>query len=283
MNTEKKLIFVVSVLISIYWTETLYAKNNNPNKTENLEDTTMQVFRDTLSDKTPGPEMVIVPPGKFTMGDLQKVGQSYERPQHEVTIPNSFSIGKYPITFDEYDKYTKATGKTLVSDFNWGRGDRPVLNVSLSDAQEYANWLSKQTGYKYRLPSEAEWEYATRAGNQDIYPWGNNIGQGNANCSRCGSKWDRKMTAPVGQFPANHWGLHDMQGNIWELTADCWNFTYDNAPVDGSAWREGDCTRSVLRGGSWGDPPIDLRSSTRLRSYSGTRTIVIGFRLVREM
>lgn len=241
-----------------------------------------QIIQDTLPDSRVGPQMVVIAPGTFLMGDVQTVGKSYEKPVHEVTLAYCFSIGKYPITFTEYDKFTAAVGKPLVSDYHWGRNDRPVINVSLSDAREYADWLSGQTGHTYRLPSEAEREYAARAGTTSIYPWGDEVGQGNANCRGCGSNQAKKMTSPVGQLPPNAWGLHDIQGNVWELTADCWNFTYENAPSDGSAWRTGDCTRSVLRGGSWGDTPVDLRSSTRLRSYSGTRTIVIGFRLVRE-
>jgi len=245
-------------------------------------DTPSRVFQDKLPGDGLGPVMIAIKPGSFVMGDRQNVGKSYEKPVHEVTIGHCLSLGKYPVTFAEYDRFTAATGKPLVGDYNWGRDNRPVINVNLSDAQEYTQWLSHQTGHKYRLPSEAEREYAARAGTPSIYPWGDEIGRGNAHCKGCDITPNKKMTAPVGQLPPNPWGLHDMHGNIWELTADCWNYTYDNAPTDGSAWRSGDCTRSVLRGGSWGDIPGDLRSSTRLRSYSGTRTIVIGFRVVRE-
>lgn len=242
-----------------------------------------QLIQDKLQDGSAAPAMIVVPSGKFTMGDALGVGKYYEKPAHEVSITHCFSIGKYAVTFAEFDRFTLATGKPLVSEYKWGRNTRPVINVSLSDAIEFAHWLSAQTGQRYRLPSEAEREYAARAGSQGRYIWGDEVGHNNANCNGCGSAWDRKMTAPVGQFGANAWGLHDMHGNVWELTADCWNFTFDNAPTDGSAWREGDCTRSVLRGGSWGDTPFDLRATTRLRSFAGTRTIVIGFRLVREL
>lgn len=281
MKNKKHLAISGIILIAFAWSVALFAQVNEiPDST--TPSWKIQEIQDTLADKSKGPIMVRIPAGTFTMGDIQGIGQSYEKPVHKVVIPNSFSIGKYPVTFDEYDKFTLVTGKQPVSDFKWGRGSRPVFNVNLNDAEAYAEWLSEQTGHKYRLPSEAEWEYAARAGSRTIYPWGDTIGKSNANCSKCGSQWDRKMTAPVGQFPPNRWGLYDMQGNLWELTADCWNYSYENAPADGSAWREGDCVRSVLRGGSWGDPPADLRASTRLRSYSGTRTIVIGFRLVRE-
>ncbi|MDH3326217.1 MAG: formylglycine-generating enzyme family protein, partial [Gammaproteobacteria bacterium] len=224
----------------------------------------------------------LIAPGDFTMGDIQQVGQSYEKPVHKVTITNAFSIGKYPVTFKDYDKFTIATGKPLTSDYHWGRENRPVININLNDARAYSIWLSAQTGHRYRLPSEAEWEYAARAGTNSIYPWGNKISTNKANCSGCGLHADKKMTSPVGQFSSNAWGLYDMIGDVWELTEDCWNYNYDNAPFDGSPWKSGDCSRGVLRGGSWGDTPQDLRSSTRLRSYSGTRTVVIGFRLIRE-
>ncbi|MDH5257047.1 MAG: formylglycine-generating enzyme family protein [Gammaproteobacteria bacterium] len=240
-------------------------------------------FQDSLKDNSSGPVMIQISPGQFIMGDPDQKGQSYERPAHKVTISYSFAIGKYPVTFEEYDAFTKATGRPSISDYNWGRKSRPVINVNIVDANAYASWLTTQTGHTYRLPSEAEWEYAARAGTTSIYPWGNKIGKNNANCSGCGSSWDKKSTAPVGQFPANAWGLHDTQGNTWDITADCWNYNYDNAPTDGSAWKDGDCLRGVIRGGSLGDIPRDLRSSTRLRNYSTTRTIIIGFRLVREM
>jgi formylglycine-generating enzyme required for sulfatase activity len=200
---------------------------------------------------------------------------------HEVTINKPFSISIFPITFEDYDKYTLTTGKQPIDDFGWGRGTRPVINVNIDDANSYAEWLSRQTGHYYRIPSEAEWEYAARAGTQTNYPWGDEIGVDNASCNGCGTA-PQKITQPVGTFKPNNWGLYDTQGNIWEMTADCWNYDYVSAPTDGSTWRGGDCTRLVLRGGSWGDHPRDLRSSTRLRSYAKTRTIIIGFRIVRE-
>lgn len=277
-----KLILINSILLISY---NVFADNLNAVVKSTAAPVTkaeITAFRDKMQDLSNGPELIHISADKYIMGSNNKSSASYERPEHQVSIKNSYSISKYPVTFDEYDRFTKATGKPPVNDFNWGRGNRPVINVNIQDAQQFVTWLSQQTGYTYRLPSEAEWEYAARAGSTSNYPWGDNMKVGMANCSLCGSQWDRKMTSPVGQFPANAWGLHDMLGNVWELTADCWNFTYDGAPTDGSAWRSGDCKRTVLRGGSWGDHPKDLRSSTRLRSYSGTRTIVIGFRVVRE-
>ena len=248
----------------------------------NATTSTTNQLQDKLKNNSLGPVMIKIPAGDFLMGDINNVGQSYEQPVHKVTIPHPFNIGKYPVTFNEYDAYSKATGKKLVSDYGWGRGNRPVINVNIKDANTYAKWLSKQTGHTYRLPSEAEWEYTARAGTKTIFPWGNKIEINKANCNGWGSKWDRVKTAPVGQFSANAWGLHDTQGNTWDLTADCWNYNYDSAPADGSAWKSGDCLRGVIRGGSLGDIPLDLRTATRLRNYSSTRTVIIGFRLVRE-
>lgn len=241
-----------------------------------------KIIHDHLKDGSTGPALIKILPGKFIMGSDNVLSAGYEKPPHGVSIPYAFYLGQYPVTFAEYDAYCKTTGKPLVDDYHWGRGQRPVINVSLQDAKDYARWLSQQTGHHYRLPSEAEWEYAARAGTTTHYYWGDELKPGMANCRHCGSRWDNKMTAPVGQFPPNAWGLYDMLGNVWELTGDCWNFTYDGAPTNGSAWHTGDCRRTVLKGGSWGDIPKDMRTATRLRSYIGTRMVTIGFRLVRE-
>ncbi len=134
----------------------------------------------------------------------------------------------------------------------WGRGNRPVVNVTWDDATAYAQWLSAVTGESYRLPSEAEWEYAARAGTETAYSWGDELGTNKANCDGCGSRWDDdEETAPVGSFAPNAWGLHDMHGNVWEWTGNCWNEGYAGAPADGSAWTDGHCGRRVVRGGSY--------------------------------
>ena len=155
----------------------------------------------------------------------------------------------------------------------WGRGRRPVINVSWNDAQDYVEWLSAQTGHAYRLLSEAEWEYVARAGSSTTYSWGNDIGSNRANCHRiAGANGTRDdQTAPVGSFAANAFGVHDMHGNVYEWVEDCWNASYAGAPTDGSAWRSGECERRVLRGGSWDYLPGFLRSALRLWSTSGDR------------
>ncbi len=161
-----------------------------------------------------------------------------------------------------------------------------MINVSWHDGQAYVEWLSEQTGKKYRLPSEAEWEYAARAGTETAYWWGSEIGRNRANCYRCGSAYDLKKTAPAGSFPANGWGLHDMAGNVSEWVEDCWHENYARAPSDGSAWLEqgdGDCGWHVSRGGSWIDIPMNLRSAVRGGLGAGLRVSVNGLRVSRTL
>ena len=164
-----------------------------------------------------------------------------------------------------------------------GRGTRPVINVSWDDAQQYVAWFSKMTGRPYRLLTEAEWEYAARAGSTTAYFWGDEIGKGNANCTGCGSQWDNRQTSPVGSFKPNAFGLYDMAGNVWQWVQDCYHDNYDGAPTDGSAWTIGDCSRRVVRGGSWYNDPQDLRSANRLWFSTDGRMPHIGFRLGRTL
>jgi len=164
-----------------------------------------------------------------------------------------------------------------------------VINVNWDDAQAYVAWLSQVTGKAYRLLSEAEYEYATRAGTTTTYPWGDDIklnGQAMADCDGCGSKWDGQQTAPVGFFPANKFGLYDMVGNVFEWTEDCVHNNYNGAPTDGSAWLKangGDCTNRILRGGSWIGSPDFLRSAARLRNPTDFRVSYLGFRVGRTL
>ena len=229
------------------------------------------------------PEMVVIPGGSFRMGCGS--GQNCyddEHPVHEVRV-ESFELGKYEVTFEEYDRFTAATGRERANDRGGGRGRRPVINVSWEDTVAYTKWLSGQTGERYRLPSEAEWEYAARAGTATAYSWGNEIGRNRANCSDCGSRWDGKLTAPVGSFAPNGWGLHDMHGNVREWVQDCWNGSYQGAPTDGSAWESGDCSQRSLRDGSWLNYPKVLRSANRSGFTTSTRINLIGFRVARTV
>jgi formylglycine-generating enzyme required for sulfatase activity len=233
---------------------------------------------DSFKECSGCPEMVVVPAGRFKMGSPAGQGYDSERPQHEVTIAKPFAVAKAELTFDAWDACAMH-----VSDVGWGRGPRPAINVSWHDAQTYVKWLFRITGKQYRLLSGAEYEYAARAGTRTAYPWGDEIGKGEANCNGCGSKWDGKLTAPVGSFAANSFGLYDMVGNVWEWTDDCWNPSYQDAPADGSPWTSGDCSVRVIRGGSWINNPSNLRSAFRTGSSAGSLGNDRGFRVARTL
>ncbi|WP_458250602.1 formylglycine-generating enzyme family protein [Geobacter anodireducens] len=249
-------------------------------------------FRDRLTDGSPGPAMVVIPPGRFRMGAIFGGGDPDEKPVHEVTIPRAFAIGAYEVTFAEYDRFCETTGREKPKDGrrwfgplsrNWGRGNKPAMNVSWDDAVAYVKWLSDQTGHRYRLPSEAEWEYAARGGKDTPYWWGGTAGQNKANCKGCGSRWDKKTTAPVGSFAPNPYGMFDTAGNVWEWCVDTWHESYDGAPADGSPWIGGEDSRRVQRGGSFGSKPRYIRSSARGRGAQDGRYVYLGFRVVREL
>ena len=185
--------------------------------------------------------MVVLPAGSFIMGSpaTEQGHQPSEEPQHQVTIAKLFAVSKFALTFDEWDTCVNyGDCPQGVTDSGWGHGQQPVINVTWGDAQHYVAWLSKMTGKTYRLLTEAEYEYAARAGATTTYPWGDDIGNGNSNCKGCGSRWDNTQTAPVGSFAANAFGLFDMVGNVWGWVEDCVNNNYDGAPTDGSAWIE---------------------------------------------
>jgi formylglycine-generating enzyme required for sulfatase activity len=227
------------------------------------------------------PEMVVVPAGDFMMG----LPADSENPQHKVTIAAPFAVSKFEVTFDEWDTCaTYGDCHAQIFDSRFGRGRRPVINVSWYDVQRYVAWLSKMTGKTYRLLSEAEWEYAARAGTKTSYSWGDEIGKGNANCLGCGSEWDGKRSAPVGSFAANAFGLHDMHGNVSEWLGDCYQPKYDGAPADGSARTAGgDCLSRVVRGGGWDNSPGSLRSASRGSGRTFTQFPGVGFRVARTL
>jgi formylglycine-generating enzyme required for sulfatase activity len=226
------------------------------------------------------PDMVVVPAGSFMMGSppTEKGRSDDEGPQHLVTIAKPFAVSKFELTFAEWDTCVDYGECRPLPNFGFGRGQNPVIFATWDAAKQYVAWLAKITGKPYRLLSEAEYEYATRAGTTTAYPWGDTIGKNNANCNGCGSQWDDKQTAPVGSFAANGFGLYDMVGNVWESVEDCYHPNYNDAPADGSAWTD-DCAaefRRVLRGGAWRLTPGILRFSGVNTSSGNIRSAVRG-------
>jgi formylglycine-generating enzyme required for sulfatase activity len=244
------------------------------------------VFRDTLKSGGEGPDMVVIPAGAFLMGSPEREPgrNSYEGPQHFVTFAKPFAIGRYAVTFDDYDRYCYSTKRSPVSDNNWGRGRRPVINVNWQDAQDYCAWLSAETDQHYRLPSEAEWEYACRAGSTTLFHWGNTINTYQANYNGRdrfmnflkGS--DGLKTAPVEEFQPNAFGLYQMHGNVNEWCEDDWHRDYIGAPEDGVAWGSG----GMLRGGAFCWDSNYIRSASRIYLGSGYRFVLFGFRLAQD-
>ena len=228
-------------------------------------------------------EMVSIPAGTFRMGDLSGEGDDDEQPVRSVTVP-AFRLGKHEVTFAQWDACVADGGCNgyTPDDNGWGRGNRPVIGVSWEDAWSFADWLYEKTGEEYRLPTEAEWEYAARAGTTTEYSWGNDIGDNLANCAECGNRYGGRKTAPVGSFPANPWGLHDVHGNVSEWVQDCWNQDYEGAPTVGSAWTSGDCGRRVFRDGAWSNTARYLRAASRIRGDRSFRNFGIGFRLAQD-
>jgi len=242
-----------------------------------------QIFKDQINDSLYGPEMVLLPSGQYRMGDQSGQGDDNERPVHIVTIKKPFAVSRYEVTFSDYDAFAKMTKRPLPDDEGWGRGNRPVINVSWRDAKAYAEWLTDKTGQPYRLPSEAEWEYAARAGNLTTFWWGDRMQPNMAVCSGCGSEWDGKQTAPVGSFPANSWGLHDMTGNVDEWVEDCYEDNYNLAPLDGSAYTQRVCSDRVMRGGSWFEIDRLIRPASRYRHPTDAKRNSWGFRVALDM
>ena len=213
------------------------------------------------------------------------MGGSSALPVHMVEIKARFAIGRYEVTFDEYDVFAIVTGRPFPDDQGWGRNRRPVINVSWDDATAYATWLSEATGKKYRLPSESEWEFAARnRGKDDIWAGTSDHKELKDFAVFYGNSQNR--TATVGSKKPNALGLYDMNGNVWEWVEDCWHDNYQGAPPDGAAWikgQDGNCSRRVFRGGSWGIIPGDLRSSLRDGSYRDDSNGNIGFRLAQDL
>jgi formylglycine-generating enzyme required for sulfatase activity len=230
------------------------------------------------------PIMIVVPPGRFTMGSpaTESDRTASEGPQHEVTIAKPFAVGRTEVTFAQWDACVAAGACRKVSDNAWGRGDRPVINVGWSDAVQYVEWLARTTGKPYRLLSEAEWEYAARAGTTTRFSFGDD----DADLGRYAWYFkdsDRKSQA-AGTKMSNGFGLYDMHGNVYEWVADPWHENYENAPSDGSVWRDNPVpNRHAARSGSWFFDAKNLRSASRVGPPSNLQDGNVGFRVARDL
>ncbi len=227
------------------------------------------------------PAMLTVSPGTFAMGSNS--GDPSEKPSHRVTLDHSFALAKYVVTVAQWNACRDAGAcPRLPSDSNTV-ANAPARDLSWDDAQLYVKWLSKVSGKSYRLPTEAEWEFAARGGTATRYWWGNEMRPGNANCKDCGSPWHADAPDNVGSFAANPLGFYDMAGGVWEWVSDCWHSSYKNAPADGRSWDEPNCQVRVIRGGSWRDGAAYMPVSTRFKYDSSVRFSANGFRVARDV
>ena len=260
----------------------------------------------TFRDCPVCPEMVVIPAGSFMMGspETDKEARDNERPQRKVTIAKPLAVSKFEVTNAEWNACINSGGcvyrpsawlqphgrlghqKQLQSgDAEWGHAARPVINVSWEEiTKQYLTWLNRVTGQTYRLLTEAEWEYAARAGMTTRYSWGDELGENNANCKTCKSRWDDELTAPVGSFKPNAFGLYDMHGNVFEWVQDCYHdAAYETAPLDGSAAPETPNCNRVLRGGSWQSNARATRAAFRNAMFPAYRLNGYGFRVARDL
>jgi formylglycine-generating enzyme required for sulfatase activity len=240
------------------------------------------------------PEMIVVPAGEFIMGapESEPDSQDNERPLHKVTIAKPFAVGRFAVTFEEWDACVADRGCNNYRPADrWGRGRQPVINLWWDDARAYVKWLSDKTNRPYRLPSEGEREYVTRAGTTTPFWWGSSISSDQANYdgsysypafSQKDSQY-RGQTLPVDSFAPNPWGLYQVHGNIYEWVEDCWHSDYVGAPNDGSPWLAADCNRHVLRGGAWNFAPWQLRSASRGAVASAVALLPVGMRVARDI
>lgn len=239
-------------------------------------------FQDELKDGGKSPLMVIIPAGSFEMGSPSSSRFTDERPRHTVEI-KSFAVSKYEVTFAEYDKFAKATDRKIPNDLYMNRETHPVIFVEWDDAYYYTKWLSEQTGKKYRLLNESEWEYAASTGKKSPFWWGYDEEPERAHCFSCETGLDPRKPSKVGGFEANNFGLHDTAGNVAEWVKDCWHETYKGAPTDNEVWEGGDCAYRTVRGGAYISPQQSIRSAKRDKLKSDAGYDHVGIRIARDL
>lgn len=227
------------------------------------------------------PALISVPGGVFTMGS--NTSDPSEKPAHKVSIDAPFAIGKYEITLAQWNACVEAGGCPAPGAAAKGAPNTPVRDVSWDDAQKYVKWLSKTSGKAYRLPTEAEWEFAARGGTSTRFWWGEKMQTGKADCKDCGPPWTQEGPLAVGSFAANPYGLHDVNGSVWEWVQDCWHSSYKGAPADGHAWETPGCRERVIRGGSWREGASYMPSTTRFKYAASVRDGQNGFRVARSV
>jgi formylglycine-generating enzyme required for sulfatase activity/serine/threonine protein phosphatase PrpC len=248
---------------------------------QQLPPTAVREFRDSLKSGGKGPAMMEIPAGSFEMGSPNHSVEVSERPKRMVDV-SAFAMSKHEVTYAEYERFARATGRKKPKNPGLDKKTFPVTFVSWDDALAYTGWLSTQTGKKYRLPSEAQWEYAALADTDTTYWWGRELGSGRAHCFNCDTGLNPRAPTSVGRFSANLYGLHDTSGNVSEWVRDCWHPNYQDAPTDGSVWEGGDCTYRVVRGGSFLNTGKSIRAKKRTKWKSQRGYDSVGFRVVRE-
>jgi formylglycine-generating enzyme required for sulfatase activity len=235
----------------------------------------------SLKDCDACPVMVALYPTSFTMGSNSS--DPSERPAHKVALHAPFAIGKYEVTVEQWNRCVQGGACPSIPSSANAAGNLPMRDVSWDEAQLYLKWLSTISGKPYRLPTEAEWEYAARGGTTTRYWWGEQMKGGNSSCKDCGLPWNADSPPPVGSFQPNPFGLYDMNGSVWEWVADCWHASYKGAPTDGSARVEPNCQARVIRGGSWRDDASYMLSTTRFKYDASVRQSENGFRAARSL
>lgn len=234
-----------------------------------------------LTDCPECPVLISIPAGSFTMGSNSS--DVSEKPAHQVTVHTPFAIGKYEVTVAQWNSCADANACPRLSPASNSLASGPVRDVSWDDAQVYVKWLTASTGKPYRLPTEAEWEYAARAGTSSRYWWGEQMAVGKANCKDCGPPWRADAPGQAGSFAPNPWGLYDVNGSVWEWVSDCWHNSFKDAPSDAKAWEAPDCSVRVIRGGSWREGAAYMVSSSRFKYDASVRHAQNGFRVARAI